>query len=252
MGYLLILLKSNFDFFQDLVFSKFSWFKENLENTKYDAEGFIESFIKKREDLIRDLIEVNQGQTESLIRSNEYAIIEDERFIEDLIEEKENIIAESSHITKAIKSMTECSKIEISRNHLNENQDLILEKQGLIRRLIVEKGEILEINENLKLTEEGFKKKNIKIKDENADFINSYKSFLNQRRGLNQSNLLLSGENKELKKEIEALRKIVSSSESKIEELENKITGIDLTQISLKLPIIFFIFIGCSYSYITA
>ena len=106
MGYLLILLKSNFDFFQDLVFSKFSWFKENLENTKYDAEGFIESFIKKREDLIRDLIEVNQGQTESLIRSNEYAIIEDERFIEDLIEEKENIIAESSHITKAIKSMT--------------------------------------------------------------------------------------------------------------------------------------------------
>lgn len=252
MGYLLILLKSNFDFFQDLVFSKFSLNHENLENTKYDAEGFIESFIKKREDLIKNLIEVNQGQTESLIRSNEDAIIEDERYIENLIEEKESIIAESSYITKAIESMTEHSEIEISRNHLNKNQDLILKKRGLIRQLIVEKGEILESNENLKLAEEGLKKKNIEIKDENADFINSYKSFLNQRRGLNQSNLLLSGENKELKKEIEALRKIVSSSESKIEELENKITGIDLTQISLKLPIIFFIFIGCSYSYITA
>ena len=252
MGYLLMLLKSNFDFFQDLVFSKFSLNHENLENTKYDAEGFIESFIKKREDLIKDLIEVNQGQTESLIRSNQDSIIEDELYIEDLMGENECIISESSYITKAIKSMTERSEIEISRNHLNENQDLILEKRGMIRQLIVEKGEILERNENLKLTEEGLKKKNTKIKDENADFINAYKSLLNQRRGLNQCNLLLSGENKELKEEIEALRKIVSSSESKIEELENKITGIDLTQISLKLPIIFFIFIGCSYSYITA
>lgn len=247
-----MLLKSNFDFFQDLVFSKFSLNHENLENTKYDAEGFIESFIKKREDLIKDLIEVNQGQTESLIRSNQDSIIEDELYIEDLMGENECIISESSYITKAIKSMTERSEIEISRNHLNENQDLILEKRGMIRQLIVEKGEILERNENLKLTEEGLKKKNTKIKDENADFINAYKSLLNQRRGLNQCNLLLSGENKELKEEIEALRKIVSSSESKIEELENKITGIDLTQISLKLPIIFFIFIGCSYSYITA
>lgn len=84
MGYLLILLKSNFDFFQDLLFNKFSLNHENLENTKYDAEGFIESFIKKREDLIKDLIEVNQGQTESLIRSNQDSIIEDERYIEDL------------------------------------------------------------------------------------------------------------------------------------------------------------------------